>query len=153
MSIATWNINGGVMLESVSPKRYGAEGNISYYIDVLRAIDPDVVCLQEIHFYPDGHSQADEISRALGLSHVFQKDVHVSHLLPGRRMGQAVISRFPLEDRKEVLLPYPSFELKPKDGRVAARHDKYLLITKTAGVTIATTQFRVRIHRLARDDR
>ncbi len=69
--------------------------------DVLRAVEPDVVCLQEVHGDDDGTDRGRELAEAL--------DLHLTRSEPrtfrGESFGNAVLSRRPAVDRGEVALP------------------------------------------------
>jgi endonuclease/exonuclease/phosphatase family metal-dependent hydrolase len=62
---------------------------------VLRAIDPDVVALQEIvGAGPSGTSQIEEVGAALGMGWVMAP----TRLLRGHQFGNAILSRHPITD-------------------------------------------------------
>jgi endonuclease/exonuclease/phosphatase family metal-dependent hydrolase len=68
---------------------------------VVRAEDPDVLCLQEVWGLGDGTSFAGVLAEALGYHHVFswRRD------WDGVRFGNAVLSRWPLMRSDERPLP------------------------------------------------
>jgi len=67
----------------------------------IRRLSPDVVGLEEVVFYGD-HTQADEIREGLGYEAAFG----MAHDLgDGRHFGNAVLSRFPIDDRSVLPLP------------------------------------------------
>jgi endonuclease/exonuclease/phosphatase family metal-dependent hydrolase len=81
----------------------------------LRALDPDVVALQEV--WDDGdRNQAALLGGALGLHHVYS----ANREMDGVRFGNAVLSRWPITGDESVPLPAPP-ELD--EGRNVLRAD------------------------------
>ena len=83
--------------------------NIAYAIEIDRAIevlreseslrDPDILALQEMDT-----PGTERIARALGMSAVyFPSGIHPKH---GRDFGCAILSPWPLEDPRKVVLPH-----------------------------------------------
>lgn len=70
----------------------------------IRALDPDLVGLQEI-IHRDGRSQAEDIAQGLGYEAAFG----VAHDLGGGvQFGNAVLSRWPIAGDARLVLPHPS---------------------------------------------
>src|SRR5205809_7438036 len=96
MRLATYNIRAG---RGIDDRR-----SIQRVIDVLRGINPDVVCLQEVEKRLPPHVLEDQpaiLSRALGMSVRFQANWR---LAPGA-FGNAILSRFPIVTYAEYTLP------------------------------------------------
>ena len=91
MRVATWNLWG----------RYGPWEERQPVIEAnLRAIDADVVCLQEA--WEDEHtSQPAELADALGLSFIYAPAFEMN----GGWSGNAVLSRWPIADHLVTDLP------------------------------------------------
>jgi endonuclease/exonuclease/phosphatase family metal-dependent hydrolase len=67
----------------------------------IRALDPDVVALQEVWGERDGTSSASKLADALGYEHVFAHRLEIDGVL----FGNAVLSRWPIVDSEEWPLP------------------------------------------------
>lgn len=70
----------------------------------LRSIDADVICLQEAWATEEGN-QARQLARKLGFHVATSVDA-----TPGRRLGNAVLSRWPIRHEKVTPLPLASGE-------------------------------------------
>ncbi len=103
---AQWNIGGGkirdpeyvpsdVLLYDVFGP-YDSDG-LESIIDTLDQNKPDIVTLQETH-EADNFSQTAIIAEALGLPYWVNDTYGESHIDPDYRLGQAIISKFPLSD-------------------------------------------------------
>jgi endonuclease/exonuclease/phosphatase family metal-dependent hydrolase len=90
--IATWNVWG----------RYGPwEARFPVIVENLRAIDADIVALQEV-WEDDERSQARLLARALGCT----EPVYRANLeRDGARSGNAVMSRWPISRSDVLVLP------------------------------------------------
>lgn len=114
MKLLTWNIQAGIGTRRYrdyvlnahlqlfhSPSKTQALQNIAQEI-----ADHDVVCLQEVDLggRRAGHSsQVDEIARLSGHPHVV---VQENRRVPGvSRHGNAILSRFPLRNVRDIKLP------------------------------------------------
>lgn len=138
LKIISWNIAGGHTIKSLDMFDYEKE-NLTYFVDVIREYDSDVICLQETHSNAS-RSIAKEIANQLGYEFVYEQAASPSHIDPSFELGQAIISKVPLEDVRTIVYPYPMFPLRFSDGRDAARHDKILQIAHWKNITIANTQ-------------
>lgn len=82
MRVATWNVWG----------RYGPWEERQPVIEAnLRAIDADIVCLQEA-WEDDTRSQPADLAAALGMSYVYER----AFMMNGGWSGNAVLSRWPI---------------------------------------------------------
>jgi endonuclease/exonuclease/phosphatase family metal-dependent hydrolase len=90
--IATWNLWG----------RYGPwRQRIAPITENLRAIDADIVCLQEV-WQDDERNQAVELARELG----YQPPVYAANLeRDGANSGNAIMTRWPIARHEVRLLP------------------------------------------------
>jgi endonuclease/exonuclease/phosphatase family metal-dependent hydrolase len=128
--VVSWNINGGIPLDSVRPLRYCARESLEFFIDLLATFRADLICLQEVHF-GSGHSQAQKIADALGFPHVLEIAASQSHLEPASSLGMAVLSQAPFKSSDVVGLPAPTFDLElPRlpTGELASLHARYVQI-------------------------
>lgn len=138
ITIATWNIAGGHLLRSGEVFDYGPE-EVGYFAEQLRAVDPDVVCLQETHRNAT-RSVAQEIADALGGYACVEQENSPSHIDPAYTLGNAVLSRLPILRSEEHLFAYPDFPLVLSDGRPAVRHEKGFQIIALDGVGVMNLQ-------------
>lgn len=121
-----WNIGGGKLVVS------GADPTLlsSYVIDGLDSIiallqehQPDIITLQETHS-ANGHSQPETIAKALGYPNWYNDEYADSHIEAGQRLGQGIVSKFPLSDHSFELFTNPHFKAVWEDGSIAISHDK-----------------------------
>jgi endonuclease/exonuclease/phosphatase family metal-dependent hydrolase len=91
MRVATWNVWG----------RYGPWEQRQPIIEAnLRAIDADIICLQEA-WEDDARSQPADLADALGLSYVYER----AFMMNGGWSGNAVLSRWPIVRHEVEELP------------------------------------------------
>lgn len=121
-----WNIGGAKIRKSGDD----AQESSSYKIDGLQSIvaelesiHPDIVTLQEVHGN-DERNQVETIADALGLPYHVQDYYADSHLEAGQRLGQAIISRFPISGHTFKLFYNPNTKALWPGGRTVASHDK-----------------------------
>lgn len=121
-----WNIGGGKLLqEDVDPtllSSYQGDG-IDKIIAFLREQDADIITLQETHA-ANGHSQTEVIANALGYPGWVNDEYADSHIEAGQRLGQGIVSRFPLENHSFEWFDNPNLEVVWEDGSLAKTHDK-----------------------------
>lgn len=136
--IATWNIAGARKVRSQQSFDY-KERDLNYFADQLRAVRPDVVCLQEGE-YADRDDIVKKLAEKIDMSCVFQTQMHVSHIDPGYKISEAILSREPFESQRATRQPYPDFDLRLPNGAPAKRHIKYLQVVELRGLSIANVQ-------------
>ena len=137
--IASWNIAGAHKYTSSDHLNYEAE-DISYFAEQLKRVDPDIIFLQETHLNSD-RSIARDIANLLNYENVYEVDVSPSHIDSNFRLGNAIISKAPLSHIKDAYYPYPDFELRFPNGKLARdRHDKMVQIYKFGDIMICNTQ-------------
>lgn len=96
LKVVTWNIHAAVGLDGVR--------SIDRVADALRALDADVMCLQELDVgrsRSGGVDQPAALALRLGVTHVFgaaMRDGEASY-------GNAILSRLPLLEPRVVALP------------------------------------------------
>lgn len=121
----TWNIGGGKLLKQGEDPELMA----SYTVDGIGVIaqriamtNSDIVTIQEAHG-GDGDNQIAQIAKELGYEHFFYDAITVSHIDSTYKLGNGIISRFPISDVQtgRFLNPKLDFEL---EGRKAFTHDK-----------------------------
>lgn len=135
MKIVSWNIAGGHTIKSNKRFDYDEHENAEYFIDHLKAIDADVVCLQESHWHPE-KSLSNRIATALNLGFVFETVNSPSGIDPQFKESTAILSKNIIEDKAALKLPYPDFELFLPDGTPAAQWDKFLQVCRINGIVV-----------------
>ena len=121
----TWNIGGGKLLED------GKDPNVmaSYSVDgigiiarQIKAADVDIITIQEAHG-DENDNQVAQIARELGYVHHFYDATSDSHIDSAYKLGNGLISRFPISDVQtgRFINPGINFEI---EGRKAFTHDK-----------------------------
>lgn len=137
MKIASWNIAGGHTVASHEHFDYWPE-DLAYFVEQLKKLDPDVVCLQETH---TSHSRsiAREIAGFLGQYQVFDSEMSPSHIDPSYRLGMAILSRIGMRSEKLSVYPDPDFELLLPSGKEAATHPKGVQTVTAGGTCVGNT--------------
>jgi endonuclease/exonuclease/phosphatase family metal-dependent hydrolase len=121
----TWNIGGGKLLKEGEDAglmaSYTVDG-IDVIAQQIAATNPDIVTIQEAHGN-DGDNQIAQIAKKLGYEHYSYDAITDSHIDSTYKLGNGLISRFPISDVKtgRFLNPGLNFEL---EGRKAFTHDK-----------------------------
>jgi len=138
LTIASWNIAGGRAMRSLDHFDYEEE-NLGYFAGILKAADPDVILLQEVHF-SESRSVARDLADMLGYVNVYEQPMSPSHIDNAFQLGMAVLSKEPLEPLGTIQYAYPHFPLFFSDGRPAIVHHKGAQVFMADGVMIANTQ-------------
>lgn len=141
-----WNIGGG----KIRREEDGIDGpyvndGLDSIVAFLQKSRPDIVTLQETHA-DDNFVQAQAIADKVGLSFVINDVYDKSHIEAGQGLGQAIISRFPLQNHSFTLFHNPHFKITRPDGAVWHSHDKGVsrVIADLGGgraLELATTHF------------
>lgn len=141
IKIASWNIAGGHSVSSLQQFDYTPE-DLNYFIEQLRTVDADIVCLQESHTPEDGStSNAHAIAHVLGYSYVLNSPSSPSHIEEGSKLGTAILSKTPFSREQVVLYPYPAARLFWKDSLAAVdRHEKNLQVVQIEKFLVANNQ-------------
>jgi endonuclease/exonuclease/phosphatase family metal-dependent hydrolase len=100
----------------------------------LEALEPDIVCLQEIIETADGRNQAQWIADAAGGFHTAYSGREIR---PGVLFGNAVLSRWPIDHSADHDLPY-----EPAEGEV----QRLVLHARTRGIDVFSTHLNWRFH-------
>lgn len=137
LKIVTWNIGGAHTVGSAKQFDYEKE-DLPYFVDMLRAQDADIVCLQESHTN-DNDSLAKRLAEQLNLPYVFDSPRSPSHIDANYQLSNAILSRFPIEHTQHILLPDPPFELFFSNGSKARLFHTYVQVATIEGVQILNT--------------
>lgn len=121
-----WNIGGGKLSREGTDRTllssYTVDG-LDKIIDFLRQQNPDVITLQETHA-SKGYCQPQIIAEALGYKGWINDKWADSHVEAGQRLGQGIVSRYPIKDHSFEWFTNPNFKAIWEDGTVATSHDK-----------------------------
>ncbi len=120
MRVATWNIGGGFI--SLNQKDEYDFEDINYFIKELKAINPDIVCFQEIHL-SEKNNQPKIIADSLNFQYIATHSIADSHLKDNEKLSISIISRFPIISSKFNMLPNPNLQFIWR-GKKAFSHDK-----------------------------
>lgn len=112
-SFATWNIGGGILGKS---HQRGVLPSLDYYASVLRKHAPDVVCLQEAHWFDDSEGQPEYLARHCGYPYVESVPISRSHLAKGAFLALGILSRFPIRAVEYRQFPNPGLAATGPDG-------------------------------------
>jgi endonuclease/exonuclease/phosphatase family protein len=128
MEITTvqWNVGGGKILEkgkdSTQMASYSQDG-MQHIIAFLEDLSPDIITLQEVHS-DNILNQADYIAQKLGLDYCVSDFFADSHLQDGQRLGNAIISKYPINDASSRLFLNLNRQMTAEDGSIWQMHDK-----------------------------
>ncbi len=121
----TWNIGGGKILKEHADSKdrlnYSDEGS-DYILDYIKATQPDIICLQETHMR-ENFSHAQRIAEALKYTYT-EHTVDISHIDDTYKIGNAIISRFPIKSRTTGIFTNLHLPITLEDGRTQMMHDK-----------------------------
>lgn len=130
-----WNIGGAhVRRPDADPLDADSYRNLdlSYIASVLAEEGADIITLQETHA-TEAEAQSQVLAGKLGYAAI-NDTYDQSHIDPTQRLGQAVISRWPLSRHSYALFPNPGYSLTRPDGSIWRSHDKGM-----TSVSVATS--------------
>jgi endonuclease/exonuclease/phosphatase family metal-dependent hydrolase len=121
----TWNIGGGKLLKNGEDPGQMASYTVDGMDVIARQIaetNPDIVTIQEAHG-DDDDNQVAQIAKELGYEHFFYDAITDSHIDSTYKLGNGLISRFPISDVQtgRFLNPELDFDF---EGRKTVTHDK-----------------------------
>lgn len=121
MKIASWNVAGGHKLTQNVKDASGYEKeDLGYFIQELKKINVDVICLQETHTSVDETvSQGEKVAKNLGFNFVNHAYTGgESHIKKGQRLSLTTLSRFPITKSYFHQAPNPHIKITRPDGFV-----------------------------------
>jgi endonuclease/exonuclease/phosphatase family metal-dependent hydrolase len=129
LTTVQWNIGGGkILAPGADPTKMASysEDGLDYVVDYLKTVTPDIITLQEIHIN-DSLNQAEYIAEKLGMSYWVSDAFADSHIEEGQKLGQAIISKYPISDKESQLYVNLNKEAPSDDGSTTWHsHDKGL---------------------------
>jgi endonuclease/exonuclease/phosphatase family metal-dependent hydrolase len=139
-----WNIGAALTrAPDADPKSESSYtvSNLEHVIAVIKANNPDVVTLQEVH-KNNTSDQGERIAHALGWSSFYTDIYDQSHLQKEYGLAQSVLSRFPMSQHSFDLFYNPRLKVTRPNGEEWISHNKGLTtcVIDAGGVsvTIAT---------------
>jgi endonuclease/exonuclease/phosphatase (EEP) superfamily protein YafD len=121
-----WNIGGAYIRRpdaDSSDARSYRNPDLDYVSGVLAEVSPDIITLQETHA-AETQIQAQALAQKLGYPAAINDTYDQSHIDPSQRLGQAVISRWPVSEHSFELFLNPGYSLTRPDGTLWRSHDK-----------------------------
>ena len=133
LRVATWNVRG----RQVGKGELAQAGSIS---EIVRKYRPDVVCLQEVHFY-DGKPDEQLVAElaAAGLVHFVGKPFSDSHLDEKACLGIAIASVWPVTRSLVFTLTNPGLKASVH-GESWTMHDKGMIGCKVESPDIGEVE-------------
>lgn len=122
--VATWNVHSAVPVPA-------GERDVDESLALLADLRPDLLALQEIEFAPSSgvvSPSSAEIFEASGLPFRELFPLSPSHANPGRRLGIALASRWPLRNAWMAKLPMPAVARGTASAPTFEPHDKGLVV-------------------------
>lgn len=137
MNIKTmqWNIGGGRIYKEGADSTVAAaytENGLDSIIELIKNHQPDVITLQETHESAD-FCQAGFVADAVGYSYYVNDSYDDSFIEKGQRIGQAVISKYPIIENRFTGFTNPKFSFIDENG--------IKITSKNGGLTTCITEF------------
>lgn len=129
VKIVTWNIGGGYIYERKSSKSIY---NLNYFIEKIKRIDPDIICLQEINIpirNLEGN-QAKEMAVNLNIPFISVTKLCESHLKKTMLSGISILSKHYINNEQCIILTNPRLEQIQENGEKWHTFDKGFLKTR-----------------------
>lgn len=130
-----WNIGGGRICRNGADPALAdsyTENGLNSIIELIKAHQPDVVTLQETH-ESAGFSQTQTTAEAIGYSYHVNDAYDDSFIEKGQRIGQAVISKYPIVENGFVGFTNPKFKFIDENGGE--------IVSKNGGITACVVEF------------
>ena len=138
MKIISWNVAGFRRSNSNNTWDY-SEVDIDYFAKQVTDLDPDIIQLQEVEFTKSRDTLL-EFANAIGFENCEGIPMHPNHITEGQELGYAILSKNPLKVIERIVQPYPKFELKFSDGKLAIQYNKEFLLWETSGIKLVNSQ-------------
>ena len=126
MNVMYSNISGGLLFAG---QKYGemlfSKVSVDEYITYFKAKNLDVLSLSEVHLEDKTtSSMVAHIAGKLGMEHYTSLALSESHLDTSKKLGMAVVSRFPIKRQEEFTIPSPKIEVDRPNGEHWVMMDK-----------------------------
>jgi len=121
ISVATWNIGGGILGES---HQENGASDLEYHSALLKEHSPDIVCLQEAHDFGDDNNQTQSIAARAGYPYYASFPISASHMNKRASLSLGLASRFPIEDCQYEQFPNPNLSATGPNGAKWILFDK-----------------------------
>lgn len=120
------NISGGLIFAGdIYGEMLFSKVSLEQYIDYFKTKDIDILSLSEIHLEgKDKSEMVRQIAEALEMPYYTSLALSQSHLDTSKKMGMAVISRYPITKQEEFAIPSPGLEVDRPNGEHWKMFDK-----------------------------
>ena len=130
-----WNIGGGRICkeegDSALPASY-TENGLDSIVEIIKHEQPDVITLQETHESPD-YCQTRIIAESIGYSYWVNDSYDESFIEKGQRIGQGIISKYPIIENRFTAFTNPNFSIADEKGKKS--------VSKNGGLTVCKIKF------------
>lgn len=126
MNVIYSNITGGMLFAgSTYGEMLFSKVSLESYIDYFKTKTIDVLSLSEVHLEDKATSaMVQRIAQALGMQHHASLALSNSHLDTSKQLGMAVVSRYPILEQEEFIIPSPKLEVTKPNGEKWTMFDK-----------------------------
>ncbi|MGF7229520.1 MAG: endonuclease/exonuclease/phosphatase family protein [Candidatus Saccharibacteria bacterium] len=145
MNIMYSNISGGLIFAGDT---YGemlfSKVSVEQYADYFKGKDLDILSLSEVHLEDKTDSEmVERLAHELGFEHHASLALSESHLDTSKKLGMAVLSRYPIIDQEEFIIPSPKLEVDRPNGDHWVMFDKggQRVYIDVDGTTMALVNF------------
>ena len=95
------------------------------YIDIFAKYQPDILSLAEVHLETESESEmAEEIAQKLQLLNYDIQGTDKSHVRPGKILGNAILTHFPISKADHFKIQSPLIEVDRPNGDHWIMHNK-----------------------------
>ncbi len=129
MKIASWNVSCFRVSKSASFEFDYDKENPNYFIDIIEGVNPDVICLQE-NYTNDKESFSRRIADKVDFKYILDAPGSISYFNKVYRDTNSILSKFPLEFKKNIKTENPKWEHTFADGYHGTSYDEYFQVVK-----------------------
>ena len=131
IKFATFNVGGGVPYRKMPEFQETWFNAVDYMAKLIADQGLDIVCFQEVLTGDEKYlSMCSEIRRKSGLKYYIECMLSDSHIVTGRKMGVAIVSKFPITESQRFRLENPNIVHRMDSGGIYRSHEKGFLITE-----------------------
>lgn len=137
LTTVQWNIGGGktrLLTDEATDESVYIHDNWNYFVKKIQKWNPDVIFLQEIQKEKreGAKGQGRILAEELGDFYCCEDFYDNSHINANSLLGQAILSRFPLDEHTFTFFKNPNAKIVRPNGELWQMHNK--------GLTKATTR-------------
>lgn len=140
MRVASWNLSCYRTANKYDLGDFDGREEFDYFIKVIKNNNFDVLCLQE-NFANESETYSTKICKELGFNYYFDSVGNTSFC--NKRYGETVsiISKYKIEDKKEIKNINPNWETTLPNGAFAKSFDKWFQLATINGHRIVNGHF------------